>query len=275
MIFTDNSPEIWKSKLPWPPSETGHKYNRGHIVIAGGMMTGAARLAAQASMRIGAGLCTIAGRHELMGIYLVDSPHLLFESMEDIGECAEKLADPRRNAAIIGPGQGQDEPEKLRHAVLSVLKMEKSLVLDADALTVFSGQTDQLTSALHSKCVLTPHEGEFKRLFPGLKGSKAEQAGQAAALCGCTILLKGSETAIASPGREIVLNTHASPWLATAGAGDVLAGMIGGLMAQGMESFNAACAAAWIHGEAGIRLGPGLVAPDLIQAIPSIIRDFS
>lgn len=268
-----NNPEIWRTFLPWPPAADGHKYDRGHVIVAGGRMTGAARLAAQAAMRVGAGLCTIAGPSQFMGVYLDNAPHLLFEAVENIRDFPLHLSDPRRNAAIIGPGMGQEDG--LREAVLNMLRLKKPTVLDADALTVFAGYRDLFSSAVHSRCVLTPHEGEFSKIFPDLTGDKTARAIKAAETSGCVVLLKGAETIIATPGHEPVINTHSSPWLATAGAGDVLAGMIGGLMAQGMEPFQAACAASWMHGEAGIRLNAGLVASDLIRVLPLIIKDFS
>ncbi len=236
-------------------------------------MTGAARLAAQASMRMGAGLCTIAGPAQLMGIYLDNAPHLLFEPVENIRNFPARLSDPRRNAAVIGPGMGKEEGAS--EGVLETLRLKKATVLDADALTVFAGRMDLFTDSVHNQCVLTPHEGEFSKIFPDLAGDKVACAAKAAEICSCTVLLKGAETVIAMPGREAVVNTHSSPWLATAGAGDVLAGMIGGLMAQGMQPFDAVCAAAWIHGEAGLKAGPGLVASDLIGMLPVIIKYFS
>lgn len=268
-----NNPSLWRDRLPWPPEADGHKYDRGHVVVAGGGMTGAARLAAQASMRIGAGLCTIAGPSQFIGLYLENAPHLLFEAVDNIVDFPVHLSDARRNAVVMGPGLGQEKG--LCDAVINVLRLERPIVLDADALTVFKGQMDQLTGALHSKCVLTPHEGEFSKIFPDLAGDKITRVKKAAEICGCTVLLKGAETIIAMPEHEAVINTHSSPWLATAGAGDVLAGMIGGLMAQGMGPFDAACAAVWIHGEVGLIAGPGLITPDLIGALPVIIKDFS
>ncbi len=266
-----NSPDLWFSDLP-KPNKKANKYDRGHLIVLGGSdMTGAARLASEAAMRMGCGLCTVVSSEEVKTIYLSGAPHVMFEPYKNLGDFSSHFSDAKRTACLIGPGAGKNKPEELRAAVLGVLKLKKLVVLDADALNVFEDITDKLFSALHDNCVLTPHEGEFARLFPDLKGTREERALQAAKLTGAAILLKGAETVIATPA-EVIVNDHAAPWLATAGAGDVLAGMIGGLLAQGMAPFKTCAAATWIHGEAGIQLGAGLVAPDIIAAIPEIIK---
>jgi len=178
-------------------------------------------------------------------------------------------------AAAVGAGRGGGAAAEAVSGLLAAtgLATGKAGVLDADALTCFAEEPKLLYAALHEKCVLTPHEGEFAKLFPGLPGGRLERAEAAAALTGAAILLKGPDTILARAGRTTVVNTHATPWLATAGAGDVLAGIIAGLLAQGMDALDAACAGAWIHGEAGERVGPGLVAPDIIAGIPGVMRD--
>lgn len=265
-----NSPPLWQDQIP-VPSKDGHKYDRGHAVIWGGpRMTGAARLASQAAMRIGAGICTIVAPKDTQFIYQVEAPHILFEPLES--DFTNHISDPRRNAVLIGPGAGLDAADSLRDTIEKTAKTGKSLVIDADGLNCFENNTDRLYKILHEKCVLTPHEGEFTRIFPHLQGSKTERAQQAAQLTGAVILLKGAETIIAHPNGTVVINDHASPYLATAGAGDVLAGIITGLLAQNMPIYEATCAATWIHGEAAINLGPGLIAPDLINQIPAIIN---
>lgn len=248
----------------------GHKYDRGHVVVFGGArLTGAARLAAQAAMRAGAGLCTVVAPAEAAVVYRSDAPHVMVEERE--GDIAAHLSDARRNAVVIGPGLEGD----VQADVLAVLASGRSAVLDAGALTAFAGEADILFTALHTSCVLTPHEGEFERLFGVLPGDRVDKAQAAAEKAGCVVLLKGAETVIAAPEQSPVLNRHATPYLATAGAGDVLAGMIAGLLAQGMGAFDAACAAAWMHGEAARRVGPGLVAPDLVAGIPAVLKDLT
>ena len=273
-ICQKNSPEIWRDILPWP-TPGGHKYDRGHLIVLGGVsMTGAARLAAEAGMRAGAGVCTIVSAMKAREIYLKGAPHVMFEPYRRLADFARHLDDPRRTAVVMGPGAGRDRA--LRRAVMSALKTGKPAVLDADALSVFEGAPDKLLEALHPACVLTPHEGEFARLFPDLTaGDRVRRAVAAAGRAGCVVVLKGAETVIAGPDGRVVVNDHASPWLATAGTGDVLAGIIGGLLAQGMDCFLAACAGVWIHGEAAIRFGPGLTAPDVVAGIPAVLRDFA
>ncbi len=271
MGILKNNIQLWGSDLP-QPMQDGNKYDRGHLIVLGGInMTGAARLASEAAMHTGCGLCTIVSSQEVKAIYLSGAPHVMFEPYKNLRNFPSHFFDAKRTACIIGPGAGKDDAEELRAAVLDILKLKKPVVLDADALNVFEGAVDKLFSALHENCVLTPHEGEFARLFPDLKGSRAERTLQAAKLTGANIVLKGAETIIATP-THVIVNDHSAPWLATAGAGDVLAGMIGGLLAQGMSPFKACAAAVWLHGEAGIKLGAGLVAPDIIAAIPELIR---
>lgn len=276
MAEIDNAPALWAHKIP-VPDKNSHKYARGHAVLLGGsLMTGAARMAAEAAMRIGAGVCTIVADPAAADVYRAGAPHILYEPLGSLSRfAAEHLADPRRNAVLIGPGAGRADDRGLRHAVLETLVTRKALVLDADALNVFEGQTADFFNALHENVVLTPHEGEFARLFGPLSGHRAQDAAAAARKTEAILLLKGAETVIAHPDGRVVVNRHASPFLATAGAGDVLAGMILGLLAQKMDPFDAACAASWIHGEAALRIGPGLVAPDLIAEIPEILRELT
>lgn len=266
-----NIPELWRDTLP-QPQPNGHKYSRGHLIVLGGVeMTGAARLTAEAGMRAGAGVCTIVSSARVRDIYLKGAPHVMFEAYRGLASFARHLEDPRRTAIVMGPGAGR--ARALRGAVLAALKTGKPAVLDADALNVFEGASEALFQGLHPACILTPHEGEFARLFGSDGGDRVERTVQAAKRAGCVVVLKGAQTVIVAPDGRVVVNEHASPWLATAGAGDVLAGIMGGLMApRSMESFDAACAAVWIHGEAGLRFGPGLTAPDLVSGIPAVLR---
>lgn len=270
-----NSPDIWKTALPVLRADM-NKYDRGHIVILGGTdMTGAARLAADASMRAGCGVCTIVSSEDVKAIYLEGSPHIMFESYKDLSDFPAHLTDRRRNACIMGPGAGRKNDGMLRQAVLAVLKMKKPVVLDADALNIFEDRTEDLFHSLHDQCILTPHEGEFSRLFPSIEGSRQERASQAAQITGAVVLLKGAETFICMPNGNMIINDHSTPLLATAGSGDVLAGIIGGLLAQGMKPDTASAAAAWIHGEAALQFGAGLTAPDIIAKMPQVFKTLS
>ena len=263
---SENDPALWRGLLPWPKAD-GHKYRRGHVLIPGGdRMTGATRLAAQAARRAGAGLVTIVAPEKSWSVYAAGPPGLLVDT-ED--RWFELLADDRRNAVLVGPGSGVGEATKRR--VLEACAAGKALVLDADALTSFADDRNALMSALHDRCVLTPHDGEFARLFD-TEGGKLDRARAAACESGAVVLLKGADTVIAEPGGRAVVNANAPPELATAGSGDVLAGIITGLVAQGMEPFPAACAAAWMHGASAAAFGPGLIAEDLVDGMPSVLR---
>ncbi|MBV9553652.1 MAG: NAD(P)H-hydrate dehydratase [Alphaproteobacteria bacterium] len=263
-----NHPALWLGDFP-SPVESGHKYSRGHALIAGGaVMTGAARLAARAAARIGAGLVTVATPESAFAIYAAALTGVIVAPVGRAGDFAALLADKRRNAALIGPGAGVGDAT--RDKVLAVLAAGKAAVFDADALTVFADRPAELFGAIRSPCVLTPHEGEFARLFDA-SGSKLERARRAAQASGAVVLLKGADTVIAAPDGRAAINENAPPQLATAGSGDVLAGIVLGLLAQRMQPFEAACAAAWLHGDAAGRFGVGLVAEDLIETLPATL----
>ena len=267
-----NDPEWWQSVFP-SPGVAGHKYSRGHALVAGGaVMTGAARLAARAAARSGAGLVTVAAPQAAFAVYAAALTGVIVQPVAGGDAWRGLLADPRRNAALIGPGAGV-LPET-RENVLAALAAGKRAVLDADALSVFADDPPALFAALRAPktptAVLTPHEGEFARIFD-TQGSKLERARRAAATSGAVVLLKGSDTVIAGPDGRAAINQGAPPELATAGSGDVLAGIVLGLVAQGMPEFEAAAAAAWLHAEAARRFGPGLVAEDLIEALPLVL----
>jgi hydroxyethylthiazole kinase-like uncharacterized protein yjeF len=263
-----NHPAWWLDDFPWAAA-AGHKYSRGHALVAGGaMMTGAARLAARAAARIGAGLVTVAAPEPAFPIYAAALTGVIVAPIAELDDFAALLADKRRNAALIGPGAGSG-PET-RDKALAILAVGKRAVLDADALTVFADRPADLFAAIRSPCVLTPHEGEFARLFD-TAGSKLDRARRAAKAAGAVVLLKGADTVIAAPDGRAAINENAPPDLATAGSGDVLAGIVLGLLAQGMPEFEAACAAAWLHGDAAHRFGAGLVAEDLIDTLPAAL----
>ncbi|MBK8175832.1 MAG: NAD(P)H-hydrate dehydratase [Rhodospirillales bacterium] len=263
-----NAPALWLERLPRPGAEA-HKYTRGHALIAAGTeMSGAARLAADAARRIGAGLVSVAAHPDARGIIAAGSPGTIVATVSDEAAFDALLADPRRNTVLLGPGAGASE--QTRRRVLAALVAGKSCVFDADALTSFRDAPRVLFDAIASPCVLTPHEGEFARLFR-FEGDKLTRARAAAAACGAVVVLKGADTVIADPGGRAAINEGAPPELATAGSGDVLAGMVAGLLAQGLLPFDAACAAAWIHGRAAAAFGAGLIAEDVIGAIPQVL----
>jgi len=267
-----NHPDWWLPRFPWPGPES-HKYTRGHTLVVGGMvMTGAARLAARAAARLGAGLVTVAAPEVALPIYAAALTGVIVQPGDAIGSFRGLLADRRRNAALIGPGAGTGPAT--REKALAILKAGKRAVLDADALTVFADDPPALSSAIRSAetptPVLTPHEGEFARLFDR-SGSKLDRALRAARASGAVMLLKGNDTVIAAPDGRAAISEGAPAELATAGSGDVLAGMVLGLLAQGMPAFEAAAAAVWLHADAARRIGPGLVAEDLVEAMPAVL----
>jgi hydroxyethylthiazole kinase-like uncharacterized protein yjeF len=269
--LVENAPSLWSHSLRWPEA-TSHKHQRGSLaVVSGGIAnTGAARLAAQAGLRSGAGLVTLLCPPGALAVVASSVTAVMTASFADAIELAGLTQ--KASAVVIGPAAGVTPTT--RAAVDALARAGRALVLDADALTVFAGQVDALRAVLHTPAVLTPHAGEFERLFPGLLASpsgRIEAVRAAASQANAVVLLKGPDTVIAAPDSRAVVNTHATPFLATAGAGDVLAGVIGGLLAQGLGAFDAACAAAWMHGDAGIRAGPGLTAEDLDVALRETI----
>ncbi|MEO5338738.1 MAG: NAD(P)H-hydrate dehydratase, partial [Magnetospirillum sp. WYHS-4] len=217
------------------------------------------------------GLLTIAAPPEAADVYRAGEPGAIVAPIGNRGDFARLLADDRKNAVLLGPGAGVSE--KTWRCSLDALAAGKACVLDADALTCFAGRkAARLFKSIDGPCVLTPHEGEFARLFGKGKGSRLERARAAARSSGAVVLLKGSDTVIAAPDGQAAINANAPPDLASGGTGDVLAGFVLGLLAQGMEPFDAACAAAWLHGEAARQVGPGLIAEDLPAALPAVLR---
>jgi NAD(P)H-hydrate epimerase len=278
-VLDDIQPVLWKNEpMLWSPllrrNDLGdHKYLRGHLtILGGGNATGAARMAALAARRAGAGLVTIAAPSTAAAIYRGAEPGNLVADCDGDGDFARLLADRRRNAVLIGPGSGGNE--RTRHAVLSALTLGRAAVLDADALTVFAERPDILFAAISGPVLMTPHAGEFRQLFPDLADvpGKVDRTRAAARRSGAAVLLKGPDTVIAAPDGRAVINVHASSALATAGSGDVLAGIAAGLMAQGLAPLAAGAAAAWVHGECSYRFGrPGLIAEDLIHCLPEAL----
>jgi hydroxyethylthiazole kinase-like uncharacterized protein yjeF len=275
--FADEPP-LWRAHFPIPRPD-GHKYHRGHALVGSGPMhaTGAARLAARAALRAGAGLVTVFADKAAIPVLAANLTAVMVREAKGATGLAKLLSDQRFNAVLLGPGQGVGSVT--RALVIAAAKAKRSLVLDADALTSFEGKAAELAKVLAAvpAAVVTPHEGEFKRLFNresqvlGTE-SKVEKVRLSAKRLGAVVVLKGPDTVIASPDGRAAVAHNAPAWLATAGAGDVLAGFILGLLAQGMRAFEAAAAAVWLHGECAREFGPGLIAEDLAENLPRIYR---
>mgnify|MGYP001765608253 CR=1 FL=1 len=275
-------PELWRDFLR-APGLADHKYTRGHAVVVSGPMsrTGAARLAAEAALRTGAGLVTLASPPDALQVNACHLTAVMLARMDGPNGFAEILADARRNAAVLGPALGVGEGTAA--LVAAALASPAAVALDADALTTIAADPAECFAAIAARAapvVLTPHEGEFARLFPDLDGrargdlAKTERAARAAARSGAVVILKGADTVIAAPDGRRAIADNAPADLATAGSGDVLAGIVGGLLARGLPGYEAACAAVWLHGECGRRAGPGLVAEDLTKELRPILADF-
>lgn len=267
-----NHPALWARNWRRPGFAT-HKYERGHAAIVSGprLRTGAARLAALAALRSGAGLVTVLSPLDASAENAAHLTAIMLREAESAAAIAEILSDRRFTAALIGPASGVGPATKDR--VLTILKSGAGAILDADALTSFEGDADALFAALRTDDILTPHEGEFARLFAGaIETARLPAARAAAARAGAVVVLKGADTVIAAPDGRVIINANAPFDLATAGAGDVLAGLIAGLRAQGLPGFEAAAAGVWLHGAAGQVAGPGLIAEDLPNALPQVLR---
>jgi NAD(P)H-hydrate epimerase len=272
----ENDPALWAEALPALQPD-GNKYTRGHALIFGGYpTTGAARLAARAAARAGAGLVTVAVSPAALPVYAAALLSVMVSAVADAGDVDRLLADVRYSGLLIGPGAGTGDTTRAR--VLAMLKTGRPTVLDADALSAFKDDPDTLFRAVAGPCVLTPHEGEFARLFGAgstSKGDKLARARAAAHRSGAVLVLKGSDTVIAAPDGRAVINANAPPTLATGGAGDVLSGIVLGLLTQGMPPFLAAAAAVWLHGAAAMAFGPGLLAEDLPDLLPTALRELA
>jgi len=265
-----NTPEQWDFDYP-APDNNAHKYSRGFAVIIGGAnLSGAAILAARSCRRIGCGMVSIAVPNGSLNRYQNASPGDIVHSFSTATDLQDLITDKRVSTILSGPGA--DAGETTKQFVLSALETRKPVVLDAGALSSFHQSPEVLFKSIASDVLMTPHSGEFQRIFGQRVGSKVELARQAAKMSGATVLLKGPDTVIAHPDGRVLINNNASPWLATAGSGDVLAGICAGLMAQGLTAFNAAAMGCWIHGQAATRFGPGLIAEDLAEQIPFILN---
>ena len=273
-----NRPSLWLTELP-RRAPMGHKYDCGHALALSGpeSATGAGRLAAEAALRVGAGLVTLASPSSAVAVNAGHLTAIMLRKMDGADDLKKILSDSRVNVAIVGPGLGIGE--ETRRLAEAALRGNRAIVLDADALTSFADQPERLFQAIGRSTgptVMTPHDGEFARIFPDLtEGSRLARARAAAERTRATVLLKGPDTVVAGSGGRATISDNAPPTLATAGTGDVLAGLVGGLLAQGMPALEAASAAVWIHGAAAILVGPGLIAEDLPRAVTEILGELS
>lgn len=272
-LLRRNAPALFGRHFP-PLRQDGHKYDRGHAVVlsGGALQTGAARLAARAALRSGAGLVTTLAGPEAARVVAAHQTAVMIAEVETPADLARVLTDKRKNAVVIGPAAGVGETT-FAHC-LAALQAGPACVFDADALTAMAGRAETLWAARRGTLVLTPHDGEFSRVFPHLvdRPSRAARAAAAARESGAVIVLKGADTCIAAPDERVAINVNAPPTLATAGSGDVLAGIIAGLLAQGMPGFEAAAAAVWLHGEAARGFGRGMIAEDLVERLPFALQ---
>ena len=271
----ENEPGLWRGEFP-VPRQSAHKYARGSVLVVSGPVhaTGAARLAARAALRVGAGLVSVASPPGAVAVNAAHLTAVMVKPFSGAKGLKALLADKRINALVLGPGMGVGAGT--RAVVLTALAAKRNMVLDADALTSFAGNPESLFAKLTGNCVLTPHEGEFEKLFPGIlkkSASRVDAARAGAKISGAVVILKGPDTVIAAPDGTAAINANAPATLATAGSGDVLAGLVGGLMAQGMAPARAAMAATWLHGDAAGRFGPGLIAEDLHEMLPESLSN--
>jgi hydroxyethylthiazole kinase-like uncharacterized protein yjeF len=276
----ENMPQVWRACYP-VPHVASHKYARGHVLAVSGDVaaTGAARMAARAALRAGAGLVTLASPRDALIVNAAALTAVMVRPVDTVVEFGEQLADKRFNTVAIGPGAGVGQ--RTIDFVHTALAAQRHVVLDADALTSFASAPDRLFESIRAvaepQVVLTPHEGEFPRLFSDMSNkhpgrSKLERVRAAAERSGAVVLLKGPDTTVAAPDGRAMIASNAPPWLATAGAGDVLTGIIAGLLAQGVPAFEAAGIGVWMHGEAAREAGPGLIAEDLSETLPAVTR---
>ncbi len=278
-----NAPAIWRDALP-RPGLASHKYSRGAALILSGAAhrTGAARMAARAALRAGAGLVTLASPLDAVLVNAAHSTAVMVAPFSGLAGFSALLADPRRNAILLGPGAGVGDATRalVAAALAEPSAAARAIVLDADALTSFAGDAASLAVLIAQQAratILTPHEGEFARLFRGRpeilgQPSKLARARAAAAMLNAVVIFKGADSVVAAPDGRAAIGYDLPPTLATAGSGDVLGGFACGLVAQGMPAFEAASAAVWLHGACARAVGPGLIAEDLPEALPGVLR---
>ena len=289
MQLIENSPHFW-SRYAHGKHGAAHKYHYGHVLLYGGWPSfGASLLAGEAVLRAGGGLLSVAVPNDLAAqAALTRLPEAIIEpTPRGGGKWRDLLAQRQRNVALIGPGAGQDSPQKVRaflEAGLQHKGHDSVTVVDGDALTLLAGALKTLKAQLHPRTILTPHEGEFDRLFPDGGENKQVRTAQAARTLNAIIIHKGAETVIAHPDGRVVISPAANPWLATAGSGDVLAGLVAGLVGWRVAPENpalntalntapdlleSAAAACYLHGLAAHMAGPGLIASDLLRCLPA------
>lgn len=267
----NNSPDLWKKALPLPNKDS-HKHNRGHLLITGSRhMTGASRLTAAGARRMGCGLVYLAVPNEVVHVYMADSPGNIIIRAEDSGAFRSAIRSSNADAIIVGPGMRETDITRdiIQRALISTIPT----IVDAGGLGVFTNKVNRLQKVIAGPVVVTPHLGEYERLFGKDDKSAPEKAISAANFLNATVVLKGSKTYIASPDGRVAETAEANPWLATGGTGDVLTGIIGALVAQKMEPFLAACAAVWFHRRAADIIGVGLIAEDIPNIIPTVWRE--
>ncbi|HMR32039.1 MAG TPA: NAD(P)H-hydrate dehydratase [Geminicoccaceae bacterium] len=264
-----NGVDRWRARVPRRTAEA-HKYRFGHAVVVGGPAhrSGAARLAAEAALRVGAGLVSVACEPDAAPLYAARLTAVMVKPFDAADGLGELLGDRRLNAWLIGPGFGVGQAT--RGHVAAILARRCPTVIDADALTSFAECPAELMGMLHDGCVLTPHDGEYARLFRH-GGDRLSRARAASEEAGAIIVLKGADTVIAAPDGRAAIQPQAPPSLATAGTGDVLAGIVVGLCAQGMPAFEAASAAVWLHATAAAACGPGMTSEDLPVQLPGAL----
>ena len=284
--YSENDPKLWRDDFP-QLYRSVHKYRRGYTIVVSGSMsaTGAARLAARGALRVGAGVVTIACPQDAVPIVAAHETAIMVRAISKDYGFSDIVGDKKVTSVLVGPGNGVGAAT--RSNVLAALGSQGAIVLDADALTSFESESRQLFEAIKNRrsnsVVMTPHEGEFSLLFKDVIGISAEidstssstrleNAIWASLVSGAVVVLKGPDTIIASPDGRAAINANAPPYLATAGSGDVLAGLIAGLLGQGMPTYEAAAAGVWMHGEAGALFGHGLIAEDLPEMMPEILQ---
>jgi len=272
--YIENSPHLWVKYFPWKKI-SGHKYSRGRVVVHGGQkeFTGATILSAQAALRTGTGSVKIICSKNTLQIYSLKFPSVLKTEINNIYQLEKFLKKEKITSILIGPGAGSNK--KVKEIVKLILRKVKYAVIDADALTCFKNDLKSLYNLLDKNKIITPHLGEFHRIFPTIKKklNNVDKVLIATKLTKSNIVLKGSSTIIISYDKKIIINDHSSSELAVIGSGDVLSGLIVSLVGdKKMSPFLAGCAATWIHGDIAKKYGKGLIAEDIVKGIPAALK---